>query len=199
MRTSDEKGKIIPAFIKLVGALTNPRLNKVNPHFKSKYADLASIQKQLRPQLLLHEMAVCQSLNPVEKGNEVITTLWHVSGEWMESTILIPPRTDAAGDHGSSVSFMKRYALCAFVFISGDDDDDGGGADRARSRSGKSPGKAYMGAIEAIAGAGDIEALAEVDTKIRSRFGGMEQTELLALVMEKHTKLSATPDDEAGD
>ena len=58
---SDSIGKLAEALAAAQGEMKNAPLNKVNPHFKSKFADLASIRDASTPALSKHGIAVTQT------------------------------------------------------------------------------------------------------------------------------------------
>ncbi|MBF0503241.1 MAG: ERF family protein [Candidatus Riflebacteria bacterium] len=98
-----------------------------NPHFKSKYATLASIMEACRPALSAAGIAVMQgtSIDPETLRVNVTTLLTHTSGEFIKETLSIKPAMDTAQAIGSAISYARRYCLSALVGIVSDDDDDG--------------------------------------------------------------------------
>lgn len=114
-----------------------------NPHFRSKYADLASIWEACRGPLTKHGLSVIQSPRLVGGGEntwlvEVETTLLHKSGQFMADVIAIPvTRPDAQGV-GSALTYARRYSLSAIVGVAPEDDDAEGAVARTSSESGVS-------------------------------------------------------------
>jgi hypothetical protein len=100
--------------------------DKVNPFFKSKYADLATILTAIKEPLSKVSLAVTQF--PVgEKG--LSTLLMHSdSGEWMEATYEMTPSKNDPQGQGSAITYMRRYALGAVLQLNIDEDDDGNAA-----------------------------------------------------------------------
>ena len=93
-----------------------------NDKVKYKYADLASVWDSCRQPLSAHGIAVVQTMEPKEGLWVLTTTLVHASGQWMKS--MLPINVNAAPTAlGSSISYMRRYALCAMVSIAPEDDD----------------------------------------------------------------------------
>lgn len=127
MTTSEQVNEIAAALAKAQGAMKNATLNKVNPHFKSKYADLAGIRDAVMPALTANGIAVVQTLTGgVADGhvsNVVVTRLMHASGQWIESAIAIPPTPDMQ-KMGSAITYARRYSLSAICGIAADEDDD---------------------------------------------------------------------------
>ena len=124
MNTSEQIGQLAKALAAAQIELTNPALNKVNPHFKSKYADLATVLNAVRPTLGKHGIAVMQITETLETAILLHTRLIHTSGEWVESTYPV----SHIGKHqemGAALTYAKRQALSAMVGVAGEDDDDG--------------------------------------------------------------------------
>jgi hypothetical protein len=117
--------KLAAALVAAQKDLTNPKFDKQNPHYHSKYASLAGIIDTVRPALLKHGLAVVQ---PIETGTtsgtiQVHTILIHTSGESIKST----QSAATPGDPqklGSLVTYLRRYGLSALLMLAGDDDDD---------------------------------------------------------------------------
>jgi hypothetical protein len=131
MQQSETVGALAAALAKAQGEMENATKNAKNPHFKSNYADLAEILNTARPVLARHGIAVVQS--PSYEGGEVqlATTLMHTSGEWVRGFASAPATKQDPQGIGSAVTYLRRYALAAFVGIA-QEDDDGQAASRPR-------------------------------------------------------------------
>lgn len=130
MQTSEAINELAAALSKAQGQMQTAKKGAENPHFKSKYADLASVWEACRAALTNHGLAVLQSPRMTFAGNtglvEVETRLLHSSGQWMADTITVPvSKLDAQGV-GSAVTYARRYALAAFASVAPDDDDGNG-------------------------------------------------------------------------
>lgn len=124
MAQSESIGKLAAALAKVQGALTHAVKGNVNPAFRSKYADLASVWEACRPQLALNEVAVIQSLQPSPDGWVTVETLLaHSSGEWSSSLVTLPVSAKTAHGYGSAITYARRYGLAASVGVYQDDDD----------------------------------------------------------------------------
>ena len=143
---SDTIGALAAALAKAQGSLNAALKDSKNPHLKNKYADLASIWNAAREPLAANELAVIQTTERDEGGQYLVTTLAHSSGEWIRGHLSIG--TDGANKGvnlnqalGSSISYMRRYALAAIVGVIQDDDDgnasSGNGHNQARRDSAK--------------------------------------------------------------
>lgn len=124
MRTSDTIKELACALAKAQAVMAGAKKDATNPHFKSRYADLASVWEACREALTANGIAVVQ-MTTTSADDEVVveTRLCHSSGEWIEGTLAIPvSKTDAQG-YGSALTYARRYALAAAVGIAPEDDD----------------------------------------------------------------------------
>ena len=106
-----------------------------NPHFRTKYADLASVMDACMPALNKHGIAVIQPAWDDENGNRFVKTiLVHgASGETAECRVpLIVSKNDMQG-YGSACTYARRYGLMGMAGIA-PDDDDGQAATKAPPR-----------------------------------------------------------------
>lgn len=101
--------------------------SSVNPHFKSKYADLAEVWDACREALTTEGLSVVQLVQRSPEGPYLRTILLHSSGESIESeTPLFLPQVASMQNLGSAVTYAKRISLMAIAGISvGEADDDG--------------------------------------------------------------------------
>lgn len=100
-----------------------------NSHFKSKYADLASVREACLPALNKHGIAVIQPVIPGDISHVVKTTLLHESGEKLECDVpLLLGKQDMQG-LGAAITYARRYGLMAMAGVAPaeDEDDDGEG------------------------------------------------------------------------
>jgi hypothetical protein len=97
--------------------------DSVNPHFKSKYADLTSVWEACREPLHKNGLAVVQAPEPCDTGIQLRTMLLHKSGEWIDSVLVIPAAQQSPQGYGSAMSYARRYALAAMLGVVSEDDD----------------------------------------------------------------------------
>lgn len=96
----------------------------VNPAFKSKYADLASIWTAWQSVGPAQGLAIVQTPGAWASGAvSLTTTLVHKSGEYISEVLTIPLSKQDAQGYGSALTYARRYALAAFVGIAPEDDD----------------------------------------------------------------------------
>lgn len=124
--------KLAPAFVAAQAQIRPAQKNRKNPHFKSDYADLASVWESAKEALSANGLGVIQM--PVSCDSEstgMTTLLIHSSGEYLGETLYVPLLQKTAQAVGSADTYMRRYALAALLGIVADDDDDGNEATSA--------------------------------------------------------------------
>ncbi len=112
----------------LLHDVKNPFKGDENPHFKSKFAGLASCLKTIKPALQSNNFALQQIVKQLESGGSILqTNLIHITGK-VVSDGGIPLVSKDANDPqklGGSITYARRYGMCALLGIVGDEDDDG--------------------------------------------------------------------------
>ena len=144
--TENYTDEFAAAMAKAQGEMTNAKLNKTNPHFKSKYADLAAIRDTVVPALSKHGICVIHRTEHTETTMTQVTTL-RGHGGFVESHF--PIRLDAIQKIASQLTYARRYNLSGLCCISADEDDDAEGAEKTAKA--KTPGanlRRAAGAVE---------------------------------------------------
>lgn len=145
MHTSESIAALSAALAKAQGEMKNAPLNKVNPHFRCKYADLAAIRDATIPALSKNGLAIIQFTTLDDDGRmKLHTRLSHSSGEWVESVYPLP--VDKPQVMGSAITYGKRYSWSAMCGISADEDDDGNAAQEAPAPKQQTRATAQRGA-----------------------------------------------------
>lgn len=126
MDQSENINELVSALAKAQGEIMPAIKDSLNPHFKSKYADLNSVWSACREPLSKNGLAIVQTMGKDESGQiSLLTTLAHSSGQWIKSRMpIITNKMDPQGI-GSALTYYRRYSLSAIVGISTDEDDDG--------------------------------------------------------------------------
>lgn len=139
MQHSDQVNELFTALSKALGEIESLPLNKTNPHFKSKYADLAVTIEKAKPALMKHGLMLIQAVENSGEMYVVESMITHSSGQWIKSAVsLILTKKDMQG-LGSATTYAKRYAAQSLLFVAGDEDDDGNAASAAAPQNGKPP------------------------------------------------------------
>lgn len=106
----------------------------LNTHTGNSYATLDDINYTLKPIMQGHGFAITFKVDHVGAGVKVTGILMHSAGHREETTMFLPMdigkgRNDVQAV-GSSVTYARRYVMCALLNITTGDarDDDGAGA-----------------------------------------------------------------------
>jgi ERF superfamily len=106
--------------------------SSTNPHFKSKYADLAACIEAVIDALNANGIALLQRNLPAETGICVETVFVHESGESISSGPLhVPAAKNDPQGYGSALTYARRYSLMAACGIAPEDDDGNAGSKKA--------------------------------------------------------------------
>lgn len=113
--------------------------DKINPHFKSRYADIASITEDVMPTLTKHGLSFSCAPRSADNGYEIVGILLHESGERLEGAL--PLFGNDAQKIGSAITYARRYLLgCLTGVVTGDEaDDDGNMASTTNERAQREP------------------------------------------------------------
>jgi hypothetical protein len=131
MNSSPTIAALAASMAKAQAAIEGATKDKTNPHFKSKYADLASVVDAIKQPLANNNLAYTQVMHDAEFASKVETIILHASGEWLSCGVLSVPvvKNDAQG-YGSALTYARRYSLSA-AFGVAPEDDDGNAAAKA--------------------------------------------------------------------
>ncbi len=120
------------ALAKAQGEMKAAAFNRVNPHFKNKYADLAAVWDAIRGPLSKNGLSVTQTIEPINgSGMYLRTVLRHASGQWVSSMYPLPEGAKPQ-ELGSALTYGRRYSLSSLVGIAADEDDDANEAQNAK-------------------------------------------------------------------
>lgn len=128
LKHSEQINEISASLAKAQGEMKPAVFNRVNPHFKSRYADFTSCMDACRLPLSKNGLAVTQLPSFSGDGRFILTTLLlHSSGQWMACEFPMNTKTDNIQAIGSAMSYAKRYSLCGMLGIVADEDIDDDG------------------------------------------------------------------------
>lgn len=122
--TSPSTAKIDEALAKAQGEFAGAKKDSVNPHFRSSYADLASVVDACRDALAKNLISYTQW--PVESdGFERVTLVTRLShaGEFYQAQASIPLTKKDPQGYGSALTYLRRYSLMSALGIAPEDDD----------------------------------------------------------------------------
>jgi len=132
----EPRDNLINALVKAYSEITSAEFDKVNPHFKSKYASLESVIKAVKPSLVKNGILYRQVSKYTENGI-CIETIFHGHGaELPTGEIFLPVDKRTAQGFGSALTYARRYSLSLACGIGSEEDDDG---NQAEKEVGKKP------------------------------------------------------------
>lgn len=147
---STAKKTLVEALIEFQKDLPAVGLDGDNPHFKSKFATLGNVTKEVLPKL--NKVGLSYTVGSfVENGTLILDAhLLHESGE--SRSMQFPITATDPQKVGSAVTYYRRYALAALTGVVADVDDDGNtasqqtvGEKRAAAQSAPKPAAAPQG------------------------------------------------------
>ena len=132
MERSETINEIAGALAKAQGAIINPAKDKevtvqtkTGGTYKFKYATFDAIVSAVKKPLSDNGLAFVQTTDTEENSLHLETTLIHSSGQWMSSTVSVKPAENTVQGLGATLTYLKRYALCALLGVVADEDTDG--------------------------------------------------------------------------
>lgn len=117
--------KIIHALVNFHRVIEDYPITKDTKGYNYMYASLDSVLSAIRKPLASCNLVVVQSMSNTDNLDypTVITTLYHSSGQWLESQLAIRPTKSDAQGVGSSISYARRYSILALLNLAPEDDD----------------------------------------------------------------------------
>ena len=106
-----------------------PTMPKSSQAYGYKYTDLDTITQTIKPILHNHGIGYIQSVGGLSMDGMTLTTrIFNKAGQYIEDTAALPKiasqKNNAAQTLGMSITYMRRYALCAMLGITSDEDMD---------------------------------------------------------------------------
>lgn len=157
-------------------AVKNADKNAQNPHYRSRYADLAEVLNTVRVDYAKNGIGILQAPSFDGAMVHVETVLTHASGGWVSATAsCVPARSDAQGI-GAATTYLRRYGLAAMTAVA-QEDDDGESAAHAEKPAPVAakpapPEKPVMGMQEEAAAIRDyLDAIATADSDLLEKLG----------------------------
>lgn len=121
----EDKKELFLALSKAQGEVENAKKVSNNPHFKSKYADLATIWDVIRGPLTENGLSVLQLPCEAPAGQVgLVTHIGHSSGQSISEKFFVGLKDPNNPQQvGSALTYMKRYTLLGVAGIASEDDD----------------------------------------------------------------------------
>lgn len=139
MNKSESIKELATALAKAQAEIENASKTSNNPHFKSKYADLAEVLNTVRPVMASHGISIVQMPSFVDGIASVETLMMHASGEWLSSVASAPVTKQDAQGVGSCITYLRRYSMAAHAGIAQEDDDGNSAVGPSPSRPSNKP------------------------------------------------------------
>lgn len=138
---------IFKALVRAQKAFGPALKTSLNPHFKSRYADLSACVEAVIDALNDNGIMLTQHIHEVESGVCVETVFIHESGQVLSCGRLhLPASKQDAQGYGSALSYARRYSLMAAAGIAPEEDDG-----NAAVAAGTKPQKIEPGALKGTA------------------------------------------------
>lgn len=117
---------ISQALVEFQSAVKQPKKDKSNPFFKSKYVPLESIVEVITEEAPKHGLSFMQSPCSDEHGRIGISTIvMHSSGEYIEyEPVFMKAEKNNAQGSGALITYLRRYTLSSIFSITSDEDDN---------------------------------------------------------------------------
>ena len=130
--------ELFTALAKAQSEVENAVKGSTNPHFKSKYADLAEVLNTVRPVFAANGLSIIQIPSFDGAMASVTTCLAHAKGGTITGvSSCVPAKTDAQGI-GAATTYLRRYSLASVCGVA-QEDDDGQSAAHTKTRIAISP------------------------------------------------------------
>lgn len=93
--------------------------------YSYNYADLGDVVSAVTPILHKHGLCIYQAGEVIGGKQALNTVLKHTESAIFIHSIFLLPETDDPQDMGASITYFRRYALCALLGIVTEEDTDG--------------------------------------------------------------------------
>lgn len=120
---SESIAELMPALLKAQANFGPAVRNATNPHFNSKFVDLAGVLEAVGPALLTEGILLSQPTDFVDGVTVLRTRLIHQSGEWIGSVYPVAAGVGNPQAAGSALTYARRYTALAICGIAPEDDD----------------------------------------------------------------------------
>ncbi|MDB4726190.1 ERF family protein [bacterium] len=126
---SEEVNEIVAALSKFQGSVPTIEKNKKvnfqtrNGKLSYNYADIADVMKVIRKPLSDNGLFVSHSIQITKEGRDIVTTVFHESGQWLKSSIILEHTADEKS-LGGKITYYRRYSLGSLLGLVTDDDVD---------------------------------------------------------------------------
>ena len=138
---SESIDELAKAMVKLQLGLPGAKAMSTN-FYKKNYANLKDCLEAGREILSENGLCVLQTFGGCADSPSVITTLMHVSGQWIKGEGHMTPDKKGPQGTGSAITYARRYGYSAIIGLHQEDDDAEGATDRKNKQAPKDTSKA---------------------------------------------------------
>jgi hypothetical protein len=106
------------------------KIKKTTPGFKFKYVNLIDIEKNIKPELIKHNLGYLHKLKVIDSKNVLSTTVFSFDSDEVDvHELVIPDNVVLTGMNGyqslgSALTYFRRYSLVTIFGILTDEDVD---------------------------------------------------------------------------
>jgi hypothetical protein len=119
-----ETHELSAAMARAFSSIEGAAKGKLNPAFRSKYADLAAVVDAIKPHLAEHGLWFRQVTHQVDGGVCVETVIHHSSGQSLAcGPLFVPAAKQDPQGFGSALTYARRYSLMTAFGVPSQDDD----------------------------------------------------------------------------
>lgn len=194
---SGDVSALAKAFVAAQKATEAVKKAATNPHFKSKYADLAEVVEATVPALNDNGIGVMQSPGFDGKLVSVTTVLLHESGATATATLHMNPTKSDPQGVGSAITYARRYALLAMTGAAPEDDDGQAASQPRQQTKREEPNKTTIqeqvdASIRAVKNAkttGEVDDLYKRSTDFRASLDKVERTRLEQAMLDRAAEI----------
>lgn len=120
---SDQIAELIKALVATQATMGAAAKDAKNPHFGSKYADLAACFDACKKALTDNGLAILQPATTDGPKVTVTTILAHTSGQWISCDLAMSSEKSTPQALGGCLTYARRYGLSSLIGLAADDDD----------------------------------------------------------------------------
>lgn len=139
MIESENIAELLAALVEVQNEM--PTFPKGSQGYGYKYTDLDCIVKTIKPILHKHSVGYMQSVGACGGVLTLTTRLFNSKGQYIEDTTILPEingvKANSAQVAGMSITYMRRYCLCAMLGITSDEDIDANEFERENAQQEK--------------------------------------------------------------
>ena len=105
-----------------------------------KYAGLSEVYDKTKPALQKHGLKIIGTTSYNEDGSNILSqTIYHISGQWIKSSLRLSPSSTKPTDMGTVLTYMRRYLYCTLLSVAADEDVDGDPLNEAAKKKPEGP------------------------------------------------------------